>query len=178
MSQWPSLKRPNKQQLLNVWAILFCLQEVALVNAVGEVGATSRGHGWIGVMVLDKPDPEDCVATSANGDSLYVEYEVFIDEQPQGKNKLEFKLGQAPVDGWDQHLAGMCIEEERELTIPPSTHGHRNIGMKDDVPKDSVLQFRIRLLDINGQQRKSQYARWKDRDKRLKEKRRKQKSDL
>ena len=72
----------------------------------------------------------------------------------------------------------MCIDEERELTIPPSTHAHKNIGMKDDVPKDAVLQFQVRLLDINGSQRKSQYKRWKARDEQRVKKKRKQASAL
>merc|ERR1712066_580531 len=122
-------------------------------------GSSDGNDSWVGVMVLDRPDTEDCTAASASGDSLWVEYEVFIDERPQGKNKLEFKLGAAPVVGWDKHLADMCIDEQRELTIPPSTHGHRNIGMSENVSKDAVLYFQIRLLDINGEQRKSLYAR-------------------
>mmetsp|Transcript_15018 Transcript_15018/g.32789 ORF Transcript_15018/g.32789 Transcript_15018/m.32789 type:complete len:81 (-) Transcript_15018:38-280(-) len=55
----------------------------------------------------------------------------------------------------------MCIDEERELTIPPSTHRHRNIGMADNIPKDAVLQFHVRLLDINGKERKAAYGRQK-----------------
>lgn len=137
---------------------------------------TTRGddndrEGWIGVMVLDQPDFEDCAAKSIKGDSLFVEYQVVIDEKPQGKNTIEFKLGAAPVVGWDRHLSGMCIDEERELTIPPSTHRHKNIGMNDNVPRDAVLQFQIRLLDINGMQRKSVYARSKARVERAKRRR-------
>lgn len=128
-----------------------------------------KDRGWIGAVVLDAPDPEDCSAKSSSGDSLYVEYEVFIDEAPQGKNTLEFKLGAAPVVGWDDYLEDMCVDEERELTIPPSTHGHQNIGMNENVSKDAVLQFRIRLLDINGVERKAGYARDKSRKARAKE---------
>jgi len=150
--------------------------ELLLVHAGDK---TIGKKGWVGAVVLDRPDdPDDCRTTSAEGDSLYVEYQVMINEASQGKNKLEFVLGKAPVEGWDEHLMGMCIDEERELTIPHTTHGHRNIGMKDDVPKDSVLQFQIRLLDINGSQRKSEYARWKSRDEQRASRKKKRKAEL
>mmetsp|Transcript_71327 Transcript_71327/g.126040 ORF Transcript_71327/g.126040 Transcript_71327/m.126040 type:complete len:168 (-) Transcript_71327:59-562(-) len=123
----------------------------------------ASGTDWVGRLVLDKPDAEDCTNKSATGDSLWVEYKVFIDDRPQGPGKkLEFKLGSAPVPGWDEHLLDMCIDEERELTIPPSTHKHQNIGMKETVPRDAVLQFHIRLLDINGMQRTESYKRQKE----------------
>eukprot|EP00933_Yihiella_yeosuensis_P022140 TRINITY_DN17435_c0_g1_i1.p1 TRINITY_DN17435_c0_g1~~TRINITY_DN17435_c0_g1_i1.p1 ORF type:complete len:198 (+),score=46.83 TRINITY_DN17435_c0_g1_i1:174-767(+) len=120
-----------------------------LSNAISEVG----------FMVLDRPETSDCEIVSVEGDSLYVEYKVLIADQLQGpSSKLEFKLGAAPVAGWDQHLGGMCIEEERELTIPPWIHKNKNIGTKDDILKDETLQFQIRLLDINGQERKKSHA--------------------
>lgn len=134
---------------------------LALALFVCAAGAPAKG--WVGMRVLDRPDGEDCDRLSKVGDSVWVEYEVFIDEVSQGKNRLEFKLGAAPVEGWDDHLAGMCVDEQRELAIPPSTHGHHNIGMNEKVPREAVLYFQIRLLDINGTERKSQYARQKAR---------------
>mmetsp|Transcript_24389 Transcript_24389/g.46820 ORF Transcript_24389/g.46820 Transcript_24389/m.46820 type:complete len:175 (-) Transcript_24389:176-700(-) len=140
----------------------------ALFAAAGSSQAAGN-HGWVGALVLDEPDPDDCELRSAQGDSLYVEYQVFIDDKFQGKNKLEFKLGEAPVVGWNEHLANMCVDEERELTIPPSTHRHRNIGMSQNISRDAVLQFHIRLLDINGTFRKRAYASWKARDERARQ---------
>mmetsp|Transcript_18664 Transcript_18664/g.60778 ORF Transcript_18664/g.60778 Transcript_18664/m.60778 type:complete len:178 (+) Transcript_18664:314-847(+) len=152
-------QRPRPLVLL-VLASLIAFGSAADSSAAGG-GASG---GWVGYRVLDRPDEEEeCRMLSVVGDSLWVEYEVFIDEASQGKNKLEFKLGSAPVSGWDDHLVGMCIDEQRELTIPPSTHGHNNIGMNDNVPKDAVLQFQIRLLDINGTVRKAGHAREKAR---------------
>mmetsp|Transcript_55637 Transcript_55637/g.162660 ORF Transcript_55637/g.162660 Transcript_55637/m.162660 type:complete len:202 (-) Transcript_55637:67-672(-) len=151
---------------LHRWRDSAMLMATTLLSA----GASSEtSHGWIGARVLDRPDPEECEMRTMTGDSLYVEYEIFIDDTSQGKSKLEFKLGAAPVVGWNDHLADMCIDEQRELTIPPSTHRHQNIGMSENVSKDSVLQFQIRLLDINGVTRKASYARWKARDERAKQ---------
>merc|ERR1712039_52921 len=100
---------------------------------MGESDTGIAQHGWVGARTLDKPDAEECTQVSSVGDSLWVEYEVYIDDRRQGKNRLEFKLSAAPVVGWDTHLQGMCIDEQRELTIPPSTHGHRNIGKADEM---------------------------------------------
>ena len=33
----------------------------------------------------DKPDPEECTIKSAKGDSLYVQYTAYIDENSEGK---------------------------------------------------------------------------------------------
>eukprot|EP00928_Gymnodinium_smaydae_P064709 TRINITY_DN47982_c0_g1_i1.p1 TRINITY_DN47982_c0_g1~~TRINITY_DN47982_c0_g1_i1.p1 ORF type:complete len:193 (+),score=42.15 TRINITY_DN47982_c0_g1_i1:32-580(+) len=149
----------------SLWELLAAALLVGLgVGAsLADDAADDEKEGWVGFRVLDRPDADECEMTSKVGDSLYVEYEVFIDERPQGKNKLEFKLGAAPVAGWDRHLGSMCLDEERELTLPPSTHGHKNIGMTAEMPRDAVLYFRIRLLDINGNQRRAMHEKSKQR---------------
>lgn len=142
------------------------------ISTNGTAESSLQNTGWVGTMVLDRPDADECLTKSTVGDSLYVEYEVLIDDRPQGRKRLEFTLGKAPVVGWDENLSDMCVDEERELTIPPATHKHQNIGMKDDVPRDAVLHFHVKLLDINGAERKSAYARSKARDERAKQRQR------
>jgi FKBP-type peptidyl-prolyl cis-trans isomerase len=51
------------------------------------------------------------------------------------------------IAGWDQGVAGMLIDEKRELIIP-SELGYGSRGAGDVIPPDSTLLFEVQLLAI------------------------------
>ena len=63
---------------------------------------------------------------------------------------LDFTLGVGQViKGWDQGLEGMCVGEERKLTIPANlAYGSRSMGSA--IPGGSALVFDVKLIRING----------------------------
>lgn len=63
---------------------------------------------------------------------------------------LDFTLGIGQViKGWDKGLEGMCVGEERKLTIPADmAYGSRAMGSA--IPANSALVFDVKLVRING----------------------------
>ncbi|KAG0242054.1 putative FK506-binding protein 2 [Mortierella sp. GBAus27b] len=67
-----------------------------------------------------------------------------------GRGPFDFTLGKGEViKGWDQGLRGMCVGEKRKLTIPADlAYGDRAMGAA--IPANSILNFEVELLSING----------------------------
>ena len=73
-----------------------------------------------------------------------------------GADRLEVQGQQQAPRGWEVGLLGMCIGEERRLTIPPSLgYGKRGVPKGKIVPKlpvppNSILIYDVKLVGING----------------------------
>mmetsp|Transcript_3462 Transcript_3462/g.7031 ORF Transcript_3462/g.7031 Transcript_3462/m.7031 type:complete len:159 (-) Transcript_3462:353-829(-) len=99
----------------------------------------------------------DCsLGTAENGDLLSVHYigsfvngTVFESSYDMG-TPFTFLLGNGSViQGWEQGIPGMCIEEERFLGIPPElAYGEK--GAEDVIPPNTTINFEVTLLDINS----------------------------
>ena len=71
-----------------------------------------------------------------------------FDSSVDRNRPFEFPLGAGRViAGWDQGVAGMLIDEKRELIIP-SELGYGSRGAGDAIPPDSTLLFEVQLLAI------------------------------
>jgi len=141
-------------------------------GAVVETQVGPLGSEKLVVNITKVPDQCGAIRTQ-QGDLIEVKYtgyladtmEVFdgtsINAQGNffGDNTLYFVLNQGQRQaprGWEVGLLGMCIGEERRLTIPPSL-GYGKAGVpkgkivpKLPVPPNSRLIYDIKLVGING----------------------------
>jgi FKBP-type peptidyl-prolyl cis-trans isomerase len=89
--------------------------------------------------------PAECNRKTENGDTISAHYTGTLQsdgsqfDSSYGRGQpFEFTLGVGEViKGWDQGLLGMCIGEQRKLTIPPMLgYGSESNGK---IPADSTL---------------------------------------
>ncbi|KAF2753631.1 hypothetical protein EJ05DRAFT_457547 [Pseudovirgaria hyperparasitica] len=128
----------------SVTAILFALQATGQdVNSKAEVG-------------IEVLRTVECSRKTVNGDAIKVNYRgTFQSDGSEFDNSYDrgepigFTLGKHQViTGWDMGLLGMCIGEQRRLTIPPElAYGHDGTG---PIPPESTLMFDTELMDIAG----------------------------
>ncbi|KAK9918476.1 hypothetical protein WJX75_004354 [Coccomyxa subellipsoidea] len=66
-----------------------------------------------------------------------------------GAEPLKFQLGEGDViEGWEQGLLNMCVDEKRRLKIPAAL-GYRDIGYKDlGIPAGASLYFDTELVSV------------------------------
>ena len=107
------------------------------------------------IAVVSKPT-SDCARASKPGDRLKMHYtgtlysscKKFDSSRDRGE-PFEFSLGAGEViRGWDEGLRGMCVGEQRKLTIP-SDLGYGASGAGDDIPGGATLQFDVDLLGFS-----------------------------
>lgn len=99
---------------------------------------------------------ENCQRKSQPGDVLQIHYTGMLENGKVFDSSLsrgvpfEFKLGAGSViKGWDQGLIGMCVGEQRKLTIPSEmAYGKRGAG--GVIPPDATLVFKTELVGIQG----------------------------
>ena len=94
-------------------------------------------------------------AKAKHGDKLTVHYigtvdgsELEFDNSYTRNTPFTFRVGAGQViPGWDQGAVGMCVGEQRTVTVPP----HLGYGNADrpKIPPQSTLVFRIELLALN-----------------------------
>ncbi|KAJ8602542.1 hypothetical protein CTAYLR_008351, partial [Chrysophaeum taylorii] len=107
-----------------------------------------------------KKRADDCARKAKNGDRLSMHYTgtLFSDcsefDSSRTRDPFSFTLGNGEViQGWDQGLRGMCVGEQRKLTIP-SDLGYGDSGSGDKIPGGSTLVFDVELIDIQDASKK------------------------
>jgi len=98
----------------------------------------------------------DCSVKAKAGDQIKVHYVgklldgTEFDSSLTRGQPIAIKLGAGQViKGWDTGLEGMCLGEERTLTIPSELgYGKRGAGQK--IPPDATLVFDTKMVSING----------------------------
>ncbi|KAF8730041.1 hypothetical protein AX14_005771 [Amanita brunnescens Koide BX004] len=101
--------------------------------------------------------PTECTLKAQKGDTLKVHYtgmlfsdgSVFDSSHKRGQ-PLPVTLGAAQViTGWEEGLAGMCLNEKRTLTIPSrKAYGKRGFGQV--IPPSSALVFDVELVGLEA----------------------------
>ncbi|EDV25390.1 uncharacterized protein TRIADDRAFT_8123, partial [Trichoplax adhaerens] len=96
-----------------------------------------------------------CDQKTAVGDKVRIHYvgkledgKVFDSSLQDGREPFEFTLGKGMViKGWEKGLLDMCVDEKRQLTIPPHlAYGER--GYPPVIPGNAVLIFETQLIGI------------------------------
>lgn len=107
--------------------------------------ATALAHNVDTALEIDVTRRVNCTRHALAGDTITVHYvgtlafdgSVFDSSRNFGQ-PFTFTLGAGQViKGWDEGLLGMCVGEQRKLTIPPSMgYGDRTVG---PIPGGSTL---------------------------------------
>ena len=88
------------------------------------------------------------------GDTVTVDYTGVLEDGAQfdssiGRAPFSFVVGTGQViQGWDEGLVGMKVDEERKLTIP-SEMGYGAAGAGAAIPPNATLIFTIKLISID-----------------------------
>ncbi|XP_020811191.1 FK506-binding protein 2 [Drosophila serrata] len=98
---------------------------------------------------------EDCKRQAKNGDLVHVHYKGTLDDGSEFDTSYKrgtpfsFTLGARQViKGWDQGILGMCVGEQRKLTVPPEL-GYGASGAGGGlIPPNAVLHFETELMKI------------------------------
>ncbi|XP_062520483.1 FK506-binding protein 2-like [Corticium candelabrum] len=99
--------------------------------------------------------PEDCTTVTATGDTVTVHYtgkltngRQFDSSRQEGREPFTFQLGSGQViKGWEEGLLGMCVGEQRKLTIP-SNLAYGPEGRSPIIPSDATLVFDTELVAL------------------------------
>ena len=77
---------------------------------------------------------------------LLVAFPAKFDSSLDHGEPISFTLGQGEViRGWDEGIAGLKVGGARTLVIPPAL-GYGDRGSPPDIPPNSVLVFRVKLV--------------------------------
>jgi hypothetical protein len=110
-----------------------------------------------GLLVQTTKAVEPCPgAVTKDGDRLSMHYTGTLasdgtkfDSSRDRNIPFDFELGVGRViAGWDQGLVGMCVGEQRTLTIPPKL-GYGDRGAGGVIPGGATLVFDVELLAIH-----------------------------
>jgi hypothetical protein len=117
--------------------------------------ATTTAQQFYGGLTVVTTHAVQCTRHTKAGDVLSMHYRGTLAsdgsefDSSRNRGPFEFKLGAGQViKGWDVGLVGMCIGEQRNLTIPPGmAYGDRGVG---GIPGGATLVFETELLGIEG----------------------------
>ncbi|KAK9449751.1 uncharacterized protein V1518DRAFT_449744 [Limtongia smithiae] len=141
---------------LSLVLLLVVLFLGTLVEARGGMHNVANMNYEYGLTITTtkKIPKKDCPRKAKKNDMVYVEYTGYladgtIFDSSSGKKPFRFVLGTRQViAGWDKGILGMCIGEQRKLTIPPSlAYGKTGAG---PIPPDATLTFEVELTSIAG----------------------------
>ncbi|KIW05739.1 uncharacterized protein PV09_03596 [Verruconis gallopava] len=126
-----------------------------LPTVLALVAASATAQQFYGGLLVEITKKVECTRHSRVGDRLSVNYRGTLKSDGSefdssfNRKPFTFTLGAGEViKGWDVGLVGMCIGEERNLTIPPTlAYGDRDMGK---IPPESTLVFETALVAIEG----------------------------
>ncbi len=144
------LPQDRDQMTIRLLALaLLALRSVAAKQCQGE-DLPSDAALRIGV----KKRVPECATKASKGQQLSMHYRGYLyssceefDSSYGRDEPFEFTLGTgAVIQGWDQGLVGMCVGEQRKLTIPGAL-GYGEAGSPPTIPSNATLVFEVELLD-------------------------------
>ncbi|KAF8530381.1 hypothetical protein BU17DRAFT_35530 [Hysterangium stoloniferum] len=135
-----------------------CASVLLFVNSVLSMEPNKEAPKELVIDVLELP--EKCDSKAATNDRISVHYtgtlfsngDKFDSSHDRGQ-PLDLTLGVGQViSGWEEGLQGMCVNEKRRLTIPPTkAYGSRGFGKI--IPPHSTLVFEVELVGLQKSQR-------------------------
>ena len=111
--------------------------------------------------------PDKCTRNADNGDLLEIRYAGRLEDGTVfdgmkladrfGDDSIQFVLGRQPAGqfppSWDVGLLGMCVNERREIDVPPALgFGPKGLVKKGKqiVPPDARIFYDVELIAINA----------------------------
>jgi len=123
--------------------------------AAESVTQGKRVHADVTELQTDVTNlPERCTVKTKNGDTVEMHYRGYLtngrefDSSYSRGTPFEFKIGAGTViAGWDKGLLDMCVNEKRQLRIPPSL-AYGESGRPPVIPRSATLIFDVELVAI------------------------------
>uniref|UniRef100_A0A8C2ZT95 peptidylprolyl isomerase n=1 Tax=Cyclopterus lumpus TaxID=8103 RepID=A0A8C2ZT95_CYCLU len=131
---------------LTIFTLVFCLHDVFVnCNPAPFVDVVVDRYE-IPTVCPREVETEDFIRYHFNG-TFYADGKKFDSSHDRGKAFIsQVGLGRL-ITGMDRGLQGMCVNEQRRITIPPHL-AYGSIGTGGVVPPDAVLVYDVLLLDI------------------------------
>ncbi|KAM6913849.1 peptidyl-prolyl cis-trans isomerase FKBP10-like [Lycodopsis pacificus] len=131
---------------LIILTVVFCLHDVIVNCNPGPLMDVVVDRYDIPRVCPREVQIEDFIRYHFNG-TFYADGKKFDSSHDRGKVFIsQVGLGRL-ITGMDRGLQGMCVNEQRRITIPPHL-AYGSIGTGDVIPPDAVLVYDVLLLDI------------------------------
>lgn len=131
---------------LIILTVVFCLHDVIVNCNPGPLVDVVVDRYDIPKVCPREVQTEDFIRYHFNG-TFYADGKKFDSSHDRGKAFIsQVGLGRL-ITGMDRGLQGMCVNEQRRITIPPYL-AYGSIGTGGVVPPDAVLVYDVLLLDI------------------------------
>ncbi|XP_068575136.1 peptidyl-prolyl cis-trans isomerase FKBP10 [Cebidichthys violaceus] len=131
---------------LIILTVVFCLHDVIVNCNPGPLVDVVVDRYEIPKVCPREVQTEDFIRYHFNG-TFHADGTKFDSSHDRGKAFIsQVGLGRL-ITGMDRGLQGMCVNEQRRITIPPHL-AYGSIGTGGVVPPDAVLVYDVLLLDI------------------------------
>ncbi|KAK5855959.1 hypothetical protein PBY51_007587 [Eleginops maclovinus] len=131
---------------LLISSVLFCIHVLTIYCNTGTFGDVVVDRYDIPRVCPREVQTEDFIRYHFNG-TFFADGKKFDSSHDRGNPFIsQVGLGRL-IAGMDRGLQGMCVNEQRRITIPPHL-AYGSIGTGGVIPPDAVLVYDILLLDI------------------------------